>query len=243
MRPVDELPYLEFEPDSGGTERIYADAWVSESIQMPALVTEHAVETGATISDHYLPQPIAAKVELFFSDSPLRGDLDPEFRARVTTLPLNVPEYPKLTPLLTPRGLIAGATGAVAGALGLSGPSMPTSYSALSFDTPPNRVRKVLQQILDLRESRKLIAVGFSVVRLEDMAIREARIERQSKSGDGGSIVLDLVQVQFTETDVAVAVPLPLEPRGQPKKSANAGGTGEVPAPKKSAAAAAYDAL
>ncbi len=225
MRPVDELPYIEYEPESGGTVRLYADAWKSEGLKFPALVTEHAVETGSTISDHYLPQPITGRVQLFFSESPIRGDLDPEFQGRIKQQDLNTPEYPVLTPLFTPRGLTSGAINAVSGLLGLGGPGLPKSFSAMAFDTPPNRLRKTLQTLVELREKRTLVTVGFSILRVENLAIVEANIERNAESGDGGEIVLDVAQIQFTQTDVAVAVPLPLEPRGQTKKSANAGGT------------------
>ncbi len=228
MRPVDELPYIEYEPDSGGTVRIYADAWESEGLRFPALVTEHAVETGSTMSDHYLPQPITGRCQLFFSDSPIRGDLDPEFEGRIKQQDLNIPEYPVLTPLFTPRGLTSGVVNAVSGLLGVGGSGLPKSFSAMAFDTPPNRLRKTLQTLLELREKRTLVAIGFSVLRVENLAIVEAEIERNAQSGDGGAIVLNVTQIQFTQTDVAVAVPLPLEPRGQAKKTANAGGTTPV---------------
>jgi hypothetical protein len=236
MRPVDDLPYVEWEPDSGGTTRLYADAWRRESISAPAMVTEHAVESGSIVSDHFLLLPVTAKITLFFSGSPVRGDLDPAVRGEPRQVALNIPAYPEGPPIYSPRGLVSG----IKGALGIGGAApLPKSFTALAWDVNPSRLRPAFEQIMKLREDRKLVVVNASVARIPDCAMKEIRIARSEDDGDSGEIEIDLIQFRFVKSDVAIALPLPLEPRGQKKTGANsAAGTKPVEGEQTSAAVA-----
>lgn len=239
MRPVDELPYLEWTEDSGEVRRIYADVWKQEEITLPAEVTKHAVESAVKITDHYRKDTRTVRVELFFSGSPIRGDLDPEFEGETRAIQISYPEWPR-PPLFSPRGL----TQAVESAVGLApaGQSLPRSISVLQFSQPPaQRHRKALELIDRLQTEGILLTVGGSMLRLESLAVVSCIGHRDETSGDGGSIALDLDQITFTASDVAVAVPLPLEVRAQPKKAGAAGSTTEVTGPKKTVAAALVD--
>src|SRR5690349_12072795 len=100
MRPRDEMPYLEWSPKAGGTKRIYADVWEQEEFGATATVTEHAVEDGSKVTDHYKPDPITLRCVMFFSECPVRGDLDEEHPGKVEEVQLAIPPYPNLTPLL-----------------------------------------------------------------------------------------------------------------------------------------------
>jgi hypothetical protein len=237
MRPRDELPYLEWAPTSGGTVRIYADAWKQEGLSATSVITEHAVESGAKVTDHIRPEPITVHCEMFFSEAPVRGDLDSEFVGQLRSEPLSLPEYPNNTPLLSPYGLAkatAAGINAIGNALGLGGG--PTKASAMRFDSPPGRLRSVLEKVLQARSEGTLFTVGCSVLRVESMALKECSITRTAEDGDSGSIVFEFTQVQFVSTESAKAVPLPLEPRGQIKKNTSTGKASDVPAAKSSAA-------
>lgn len=232
MQPLDELPYVEYVTKAGDTKRIYADAWMSEDLDATATITKHAVESGAKVSDHYQPDPTVIKVTLFFSEEPIRADLDPTIKGKTQTLPIAYPPYPNNTPLLSPGGLtnLAGsAISAVGSALGIGPGGLPSSYSALKFSTPPGRLRKVYQKLMQLRHDKELLAVGTSVARLEDCALADIHIARKPEDGTGGAIELTLEQLAFVSTEQAKAVPLPLEPRGQPKPADGKGKNEAVP--------------
>ncbi len=246
MRPLDELPYVEYQDDATGTARIYADVWETEDIDAPNLVTEHAVETPAIVSDHQRPEPIVATIRMFFSEEPIRGDLDVNFKGDVRSFELTIPEYPNNTPLLSPAGLskqIGAGVGAIGAALGLGGDAAPARATALRFNAPPGRLRTAYAKFIKLRDEGKLVAVGFSVARLENLAITDVHIARSKESGSGGAIDLAFKQISFATTKTAAAVALPLEPRGQPKSSSTITVSAEdVPeGPKKTAAKALVD--
>ncbi len=221
IKPRDLLPYIEFEPDSGGTTRIYADVVKSEQFSAPALVTEHAVESGSVIADHYLVLPVTGRVVLFFSGSPIRGDLDPDVRGTRRNVSLNIPDYPSGPAIYTPGGL----GNAIRGLLG-GGETLPKSLTALAWDTSPSRLRPALETLLKIREDRKLVADESILGRDEQHEYKDVSWQRDENSGDSGDITIDLCQIRFVQSDVAIALPLPLEPRGQKKTGANAAASG-----------------
>lgn len=232
MRAPGDLPYIEWTDASGALTRIYADAMKREEIGATATVTLHAVETGSKVSDHYLPDPLTLKVEMFFSGSPVRGDLVDDAPGIVAPRQLQIPAYPPGPSLLTPRGL----TTAVEGLIGLPGPgSVPDQAQVLSFEQDPARVERVYRQLLVLRAARNLVTVGNSVDVFENLAITDLPYARSADDGDSGSITISFTQLAFVQSDVAVAPPLVLEPRAQKPKNGNVGGTTEATGPKKTA--------
>lgn len=231
MQPLDELPYIEYVTKVGATKRLYADAWMSEDLDATAEATKNAVESGAKVSDHFQPNPQDIKVTLFFSEEPIRADLDPLIKGKTQVIPLGYPTYPSNTPLASPGGLTnlaAAGLGAAAGAVGLGGSSLPSSYSALKFDVPPGRLRTAYQALMQLRQDKALVAIGTTVARLEDCALVGIHLARKAEDGTGGSIDLTLQQMTFVTTEEAKAVPLPLEPRGEAKPTDAKAKAGEV---------------
>jgi hypothetical protein len=233
MLPLDELPYVEYTTKAGDTKRIYADAWMSEDLDATATATQHAMQSGAKVSDHYQPDPQDVKVTLFFSEEPIRADLDPTIKGKTQVIPLGYPSYPNNTPLLSPGGLTSAAgaaIGAGARALGIEigGASLPSSYSALRFDVPPGRGRTAYQTLMQIRHDKGMVSVGTTVARLEDCVLTGVHYARKPEDGTGIAIDLTLQQLTFSSTEEAKAVPLPLEPRGAPKPTDAKGKAGEV---------------
>jgi hypothetical protein len=223
-RSTDDINYIEWSlPGTATLKRIYADAWISEDIDATSTITEHAVETGAKINEHVIVDQLLAKGSLFISGSPLRGDLDPDFTASVQSVPISRPEYPSITPLLSPGG-ITQAVGAAVNtgltALGLGAKDgAPSAATVLKFDADPRgRLRKVYEQLLALRQSSTLVSVGFSVGRIENLALARVHIGRTDKDGDSGTIEVEFAQLNFVSTQSAAAIPLPVKPRAKPKE-------------------------
>ncbi len=199
MRKLEDLPYLEWTTDAGEVKRLYADAWKSEEITLSAVATQQKVESGATVSDHYKPEPRALRGELVFGDAPIRGDLDEDNFGNDRSEPLRYAE-------------------------GVNTSGLPSSFSTLAFDSPPReRWKRALELIDQWQASGTLITIKGSMARLENFAIEDARGFRDSASGGGCTITIQGHRVDFAQSDVAVAVPLPLEPRAQQKKGDKSG--------------------
>lgn len=244
-RTLDDLPYVEW-TIGARVQRIYADAWKSEQISATATITEHAVETGAKVNDHYLPDQLTAKASLFISGSPIRRDLDPDFHASFQSVPIARPNYPDNTPLISPGGLTQAAEkGISAGltALGLgSKDGPPDKATVLVFNQDPSgRLRKVFEQLLALRQSATLVAVGFTQCRVENLAISSISLARTSDDGDSGTIELEFQQLNYVSTQSAAAVPVPVKPRAKPKGDSVTVSAADATGNQKSLAKAGFD--
>jgi len=236
----DDLPYIEYPEESGELKRLYADVQKSEEINLPAEVSEHPVETGAKVADHYRKTSETVTVRLFFSNSPIQSDLTDNVGRR-RTFELNVPK-PPARPLLSTGAIVGAATGIVGlsgrtptpsgnplqaiagtglslGAALLGRKGQPNNrIEALAFDRPFDRLGDALALVRDLQRRGELITVRTTVDLFENAAIINATFSRDETTGDGGWLELTLKEVRFATADVTFAIPIPAEPRGQTKK-------------------------
>jgi hypothetical protein len=223
MKPLSDLPYIEWTEANGAVSRLYADVIEAEGLELPAVVTEHAVEKGANVTDHYRKQLEEGTFTMFFSGSPIRGDLDPDNPGKLSSekLPIKPAKRPSLFGV---SNLVNAGVGALGDAIGLGGPSEPTHMTVLKFERQPKRLDAALELVRRLQTEGLLINIKFSFGRAENMGITKAGFSRKPEDGDGGSVVIDAKQMKFVESDIALATPLPAEPRGLPKKTASADG-------------------
>lgn len=254
MKAKNDLPYLEWtEPATGEKKRLYADVITAESANLGAVVTQHAIERGSKITDHYRKEPEAVQCTYYFSGAPLRGDLDDDFPGSVETVQLRYEQArnrrrPGTTPLVYGQGPTPGLAvlnpfnaatvglSALGAALGLGGlpkkvtPSEisssdgPTSVQALTFEREPKRLEKTIDLIRRLQTLGILVTVKTSFGPFEDCGILAAEISRTPDHGTSGEIAFSFEQLKFAVSDVAVALPIPLEPRALPKKGASSTG-------------------
>ncbi len=222
MTARSKLPYIEWtDPDSGEVTRVYADAITSESANMAAVVTKHAIERGAPVTDHYRKDNESVSIELYFAGSPVRGDLDPSNLGRVAPRKLKyAPSNASGASLFTPGGLTGAVLGALSGA-----PDRPKTLDVLTFEhAPVLRHERFVQQVRDLQARSILVTVKTSFGPFEELGITLCSPSRQPDDGEGGRVTLTLEQMPFASSDIVTALPLPAEPRAIPKKSGNAAG-------------------
>jgi Dit-like tail protein len=261
MKAKNDLPYLEWtEPSTGEKKRLYADVITSESANLGAVVTQHAIERGSKITDHYRKEPESIQCVYYFSGAPLRGDLDDDFPGEVSTVQLRYEatkarRRPGTTPLVYGQSPLPGLAvlnpfnaatlglSALGAALGIGGlpknvtPSeiadgqVPTAVQALTFAREPKRLEKAIELVRRLQAEGILVTVKTSFGPFEDCGIIGAEISRTPDHGTSGEISFSFEQLKFAVSDVAVALPIPLEPRALPKKGANS--TGGKPADPK----------
>lgn len=222
MKPKSELPYIEWTEANGSVARLYADVIEAEGLELPAVVTEHAVEKGANVTDHYRKQLEEGTFTMFFSGSPIRGDLDPDNPGTLSSEKLPI-KPAKRASLFGVSNLLNAGVGALTDALG-GGTGEPTHMTVLKFASQPKRLDAALELVRRLQTEGLLINIKFSFGRAENMGITKAGFSRKPEDGDGGSVVIDAKQMKFVESDIALATPLPEEPRALPKKTASADG-------------------
>lgn len=241
-RPARFRPYIEFEPPSGGTERIYGDITMSEDFSSPAQITEFMVETGSRLNDHYLIQPKKFRLEILVTGSPVHAP-DDSYAEEQSTIQLEIPEYPK--PAFGVGSLTQGALSAVGLGRSNEGPPRKATVRKITPD-PSNRAREVLDLLLQIQASRTLITVATRYVRVDDLGIGEIRFVRSGPDdGDGLKISIDCTQMTFGEAETADAVVLPAAPIAHKKKGgANSAASGApVPEEQQSALSKILDTI
>lgn len=227
MIPLSQLPYVEWtEPATSEVKRLYADVMQAESAQLPAIVTDHAVEVGSKITDHYRKDPESVSIKMYFTRNPIRGDLDDDAPGKIKHFPFNFPKYPPGAPLYTPGGLTQGIEGAISNLFG--GDKQPSGYDALAFDTPPTRFERSIELIRRFQTDGILCTFGTTFGRFESMAVLLATPSREEDGTAAGVLELEAKQVRFVTSDIALATPLPEEPRGQAKGGNSANGADEL---------------
>jgi hypothetical protein len=228
MRPLSQLPFVQWtEPDSGEVKRLYADVIQAEAAQLPAIVTDHPVEVGSEITDHYRKEAESVSIKMYFTRNPLRGDLDDDSPGKTKHFAFNFPKYPPGAPIFTPGGLTQAIGGAVNSLTG-GGDQQPSGYDALAFESPPSRFEKSVDLVRRFQSTGILCTFQTTVGRFENMAILLGSPHREDDGAAAGIMDLEARQIRFVASDIALAVPLPVEPRGQKKGDNSANGADSV---------------
>jgi hypothetical protein len=220
MIPKSELPYIEWADDAGAVQRIYADTVENEQLSLAATVTTFPVENGGAKTDNIYPEQRLVTLKMFFSATPIRGDLAPT-KGELAEVEVQIPPAPKRS-LFTPGGLTAAAESIFS-----SEPAFPKTLTALRFGEPFNVQRYVTEIFDTLVANSTLVTIRGRLATLENMAIKTADIVETAENGDGVSVDLAAAQIQFVSSDVAVAIPIPSEVRAQKPKDSGAKGTEE----------------
>lgn len=224
MIPLSQLPYIEWtEPASGEVKRLYADVMQSEQAHLPAIVTDHPVETGSVITDHYRKEPESVSIKMYFTRNPIRGDLDPDSPGVVKHVHLDFPSYPPGAPLYTPGGATKAIGGLLTSLLG-GRDKQPEGFDALTFANPPTRFEKSIDLVRRFQTEGILCTFGTTFALFQNMAILMATPHREDDGSAAGVVDFEAKQVRFVTSDTALAVPLTVEPRAQKKGSNSANG-------------------
>lgn len=216
---AENLPFIEWVDDAGDTQRLYPDVLLSEETTLAASVSEHPIEVGADITDHYRPENETVDLEMVFTDSGTRGDLSPNASGSIRTIPLTYPAAAEadLFQTFSPGGLTRMGLNV------LSPPTpLPKSVQAFGFDTKPRRGAEAFDTIQQIRLGAKICKVSTTIIDFVDMVLISSKIRRDD-STDKTAVSATFQRVRFVQTDVAIA--LPVEPRAQPAKKAGAQGT------------------
>jgi hypothetical protein len=231
-------PYYEFTDDAGTTHRRYADVWKTRTVNLPAVVTEQPVENGAKITDHYRPEPNVLKGELYWSNTPIRKDLQ---GGEILPLEISLPDPPKRA-LYTPGGLNQAVQDGLSKLLGAT-PGKPNLLHTLQFPTEFD-VREIIYNEIELvRQNGYLLTIFTGWALFADLAIENASIQEDVETNGDCAQSHDLKKNKIVTSQVTLAIPL--APRAQATKTGGAKGGDEVtdPSKQKSVAAALADSL
>lgn len=174
-------------------KEIVFDATLREVHTASATVTEHAVETGSKIADHFRPASKRLSIEAVISNTPITpvGGKDGSVRAANLSVKDSQVVFPGVR---IPRTRSQGA-------------------QVLQFSSEFNRVKEVVAELRDLAEKGTLLEILQGVVDYQDMVIvnlsvpRDAQDGKLSGDGRGARVIVnfDAVHIRFVQTSTVDA--------------------------------------
>ncbi len=223
-------------------------------------LTQHAVEDGSDIADHFIFRPRTMTLTLVQTQTPIESDPANGFRPQVANLEIasRTPGSQTATvdipqPVFRPTSLLA-LTGAVQNAIfggppktltitGLKADTQvdlkPFSVTVLTADAEVDRVNDFYSKLLALFEGVVPLQVTVKSRTYPDMIITSVR--RQDPQGQAGCarFTVDLTRIATTQTQTVELPPVP----AATKKQSNGGKPANPAATERSktAAAAVFD--
>lgn len=197
---------LIWETPSGELESIEFDATLRETHSSAATITQHAVESGAAISDHVRPTNVHASFECFVSDSPTQMPLSQMYGVRGSIQAVNLEAG-------NARELVRGAHRSQEAEY--EDRAIRATANVLKFDGEFSRVGRVYEQLERLRKDATILTASTLLDTLENVVITNLSAPQTAADGDGITFTIELEQIRLAETQF-VEVPDPVEPRARP---------------------------
>lgn len=172
----------------GVTTALVIDVAEREGYESTAETTDHAVETGASISDHVRPGNDTFTIEGLISNSPI----------------------------VVPTRATPGVTGGVRNANVTIG-SQRFTASTLQWDAPFDRARSCDALFLALKNTGQLLRYTGSLRQAENLVLTRYRVDRDASNGNDLPVTLELKQVRLVTTQ-RVTVPQAAQRRGQTRQ-------------------------
>jgi hypothetical protein len=177
---------IEWTTTGGITQIIDFDCAESEQFESPAEITEHAVESGAAITDFVRPGNDTFTVEAWASNTPIV----------VKTFGLD------------------GAVGATQPASLDVGNGKTVSAGVFQHSQPFDRVAAVDAQLVALRDAGQLLTVRTSLRETPNSVIESYKVTRDAKTGNVLAVSIDFRKIRIATTQT-VQVTDPAQRRGQ----------------------------
>jgi hypothetical protein len=178
---------------------IAIDAVVREVHKFAGEVTEHPVEEGADISDHYRPAPRGVQLEGVISDTPLRVPGSHSNDAQQIQRTFDIPTE-----------LFALQLGPIP--IRIAGPTHQGSVT--TFSKPMERVKSTWEEFEAIFAQQKIITIVTTLRVYPDMALRELDVERRANSYHFTCFALQIRTVVSGRS--AAAIPIPKVKRAVP---------------------------
>lgn len=171
-------------------DSIQFDLLISEDHALEATVTEHPVETGATVNDHVRSLPRKGSLVGFVTNHPLN---------KTYTLPTSFLE--KLAPIGAVQQYVQG----ILGNYGIRRPSGPTEADFAALARPENRAANTWTLFKDLMARKTPVSIVTGLEKYKDVVVTKVSTSRSSSTGDALEFRVEFQEIQFvTLTEVAL---------------------------------------
>ena len=192
-----------FTDDDGTLIPLVLDAAPTEQHRANAIATEHEVERGVSVSDHYRPERRLLVVDVVISDTPIRSNaavgvglevVDLDLPSRLTQGPpkFNGQSWEAATPARSA--------------------APPTKLTTLRPSSEVQRIADSWAILMDARERALLAVVTTAYETYEDCVLLEVLANRTSADGSWLRAQLTFAELRLVSTEL-VDDPVPARPR------------------------------
>jgi hypothetical protein len=169
----------------GATKTIEFDATLREVHTAAGTVTEHPVEKGSKVSDHFRPSQQRLSIEAVISNTPITPIGGKSGSVRAVNLEV------KDTTIVGP---------------GVRIPQRKTQGAqVLQFSQQFDRVKDVVAELRTLAKAGTLLEIVNGIVDYQDMVILNQVTPRASTDGSSVTVTIDAVHISFVETSTVKA--------------------------------------
>lgn len=213
--------YLLWSDPTLGNGSLKFDIITNETVERDAEITEHPVEVGANIADHYRLKSRKVTLEAFISQEPLDPSIYPTLQGSLQGAPLTLPTYPQTLTQLIARGIFnpTGSAILIADELALGtffGTAPNATFQSLQFSNPGDTLALTLAVLDDLYTNAVLVDVATRSAYYSQHLLGPVTTKRDKDTGTGTTISLSLTQVLFVSTQQVAAPPTPVKPKDKP---------------------------
>lgn len=180
-------------------DTIAIDAVTREVHRLAGEVTEHPVEDGSNLADHYRPAPRAIELEGVITDTPLVVPGSHNNGAKLAQKTFEIP-----TKLFAMQ----------LGPIPISIPGISQQGSVTTFSTTMERVRGTWEEFQAIFEEQRIITIVTSLKTYPDMALRDLTVERRPGSY---KFTCAATQIRTAQSGRVAATPIPKVTRAVPK--------------------------
>jgi hypothetical protein len=202
---------------------LFWECVTSESHEHTSTVTEHPVEAGANISDHYRTELDKLELDMWLSNEPIDynspNGIAAQYGGFLGVTDLSTYKRPIVAGAQTPNTFSLSITNNVQALLtGGHGNPLSATAQVLQFTQRFNRLADVHKMLEQLRNDAYVFSVITKAAVYPSMVIEKWSMKRDAQSGTGAGISVSLKQLRLVETK-SVQVPQPVQPRGQLPKN------------------------
>ena len=224
--------YLDLESGYSGVDPIgavgrypsllYFECVTSESHEHSSSITEHPVESGANIADHYRVELDRVSLDLWLTNEPIDynnpAGIAAQYGGTIQPLDLNSYQMPNVQGAQVPNTFTLNPGTNLARLIGASSQGNPLGVTGqtLQFSQRFNRLADVHKLLEQLRTDAYVFSLITKAAVYPSMAIEKWSMKRDASSGTGAGVTIDFKQLRLVETkNVLVPQPVATYPAGQ----------------------------
>lgn len=169
-------------PSSSGS--IWIDASVNEQHGVQAQVTEHQIESGASVNDYVRPMPKRLSLSAFVSNTPVFATRPP-----------------------LPTGASSNLIGEIQGSQTSSQTVSGQSFKTLSFDDERDRAKEVFQTLVSVCQAGGVFDIYTSLATYQNMVLTNMSAPRDAEHGNAIQFQLDFQEIRVVDSQEVSALP------------------------------------